>query len=178
MSQFKMQNPAVNVSNIFTDNIDIKHLETSSLSFNLSQQPNVWTFPSNPTGSTLTNLALEAGSTPYSGNLDMSGSPNQDFPVGNTVYAFGVIPQESYGDENTKIRVTVTPGNEEAANFRYWVGDNNNVITVENTMPEDLKLRAAQPNAGFIIYIQNASSSIQTNPNFNYLVSTHRISWE
>ena len=51
------------------------------------------TFPSDPTGSTLTNLGLKPGSTSYSGNLDMSGTPNQVFPVGTTVYAFGVIPK-------------------------------------------------------------------------------------
>jgi len=177
MSQFKLNNPAIDVNNIISDNLKIQQLGTSTLSFNLSQEPDVWTFPSDPTGSTLTNLGLQPGSTSYSGNLDMSGTPNQVFPVGTTVYAFGVIPKEPYGDINKRIRVTVTPGNVEASNFRYWVGDENNVITVQSTMSEDLKLRAAQPNAGFIIYIQNASSTTQTNPNFNYLVTTHNVNW-
>tara|TARA_Y100000389_G_C17336412_1_gene450886 strand:- start:197 stop:739 length:543 start_codon:yes stop_codon:yes gene_type:complete len=179
MSRFRIHKPTIESSDIISKNIiNSSNLETSTLKFNKSLQPNVWTFPSSPTSS-LTALGLEPGSTAYSGNLDMSGTSSQPqtFPKNDTVYAFGVIPQESYGDINTQIRVTVTPGNIEASNFQYWVGDANNVITQQPTMSDELKARAAKPNAGFIIYIKNSSDTEQSNPNFNYLVTTHKTSW-
>ena len=41
MSQFKLNNPAIDVNNIISDNLKIQELGTSTLSFNLSQEPDV-----------------------------------------------------------------------------------------------------------------------------------------
>ena len=185
MTNFNIHQSDINTSNIITDQMMAQNiLSNSMISQSIASRqvlmPDVWTFPVTVGGPILNALGLERGSTELVGNLDMSPQTgSQTFPSGGgTVWQFGVIPTESYGGVDTQIRVIVTPANVEATRFDYWVSDEQSAITVQPTMSEELQARASQPNAGFIINLQNNSGSPVSNPNFNYFVTTHPLTWK
>ena len=177
---FRIVQPEDGEEPVIPDDLYVQGLITKALSSQQVTRPDVWTFPVSGTvlDPALTSLGLEPGSTDMVGNLDMSGAPSQSFPNGAaTTWHFGVIPQQSYGGADVQMRVFVTPANAEASSLDFWVNDSSNAITVQPTMSDDLKARAEQPNAGFIISIRNSSAAAVPNPNFNYFVTTHPVTW-
>ena len=176
----KILSDSITTPLVVSDDLMVNNLISDNLTARKSFRPDVWAYPPSTTGGSppiLTALGMEAGSTNLTGNLDMSGNSFTNNPA--FTYNFAVIPENSYGNsDQIQMRVFVTPANVEASLLNYWVSDNPTTITVESNMSPDLQLRASKKNAGFIIHIRNTTNAAIANPNFNYLVTTHPLTWK
>ena len=144
------------------ENIGADHFGSNQLSTSVS--PAIWSYDS-----TKPSLGKEQGSGDMTGNLDMSGN---SYPGGtNDFYPYALIFTKPF-PTNHHIRVTITPSNEEGAQFRYFVDDKPTAGN-PTSYPHQPPGGWAGENSQFVLWINNPTSGTIANPNFNYLVVSH-----